>query len=613
MPQASPRPSSKRSGILLVGQLIRPHWKGLALALLAVLGETVADILEPWPIKIVVDNLLQAKKLSGRLAAFVFQLFGQDTFAILNFALAAVLMIAVVGAVSSYTEKYLTTSAAQWVAHDLRRMMYQRIQRLSLAEHGEARTGDLLTRVTSDIDAIQDFITSALLGIVINLLTLAGMIGVMFSINWRFTLIALSVAPVLFLVVYFYTTRIKKASRNVKRRESELLSGVAEVLTSIQVVQAFAREDYEDRRFEWESRQNVEAGLQARSMKAKLSPFVDIIVAAGTCMVLGYGARLVIAGQLTTGVLIVFLLYLGKTYKPMRDLSKMTNTVSRAAVSFERIQELLEMESRVRDMPGARKAPVFSGLIEFDHVTFSYDGVTEILKDVSVRIEPGQVAAIVGPSGTGKTTIAGLIPRFFDPQSGQVKIDGMDVRGFTLKSLRDQVSFVLQDTLLFRGTVWENIAYGKPDAPIEDTVHAAEQANAHDFIVNMPESYATMVGERGVTLSGGQRRRIAIARAIVRNTPILILDEPTSGLDAASEQLVTQALERLMKGRTSIVIAHHLSTIRNADVIFVIKDTGVVERGTHEALLAKGGVYAELHAIQTSGSGEAELRFDRVR
>src|SRR5438552_7739205 len=381
MPQVSPRPPSKRSGVLLIGQLIRPHWKGLALALLAVLGETAADILEPWPIKIVVDNLLQSKRLSGRWAAFVFQFFGQDTFAILYFALAAVLLIAVVGAVSSYTEKYLTTSAAQWVAHDLRRMTYQRIQRLSLAEHGEARTGDLLTRVTSDIDAIQDFITSALLGIVINLLTLAGMIGVMFYINWRFTLIALSVAPVLLLFVYFYTKRIKRPSRNVKRRESELLSGVAEVLTSIQVVQAFAREDYEDRRFEWESRQNVQAGLQARSMKAKLSPFVDIIVAAGTCMVLGYGARLVIAGQLTTGVLLVFLLYLGKTYKPMRDLSKMTNTVSRAAVSFERIQELLEMESRVRDLPGARKAPAFTGLIEFDHVTFSYDGVTEILKD----------------------------------------------------------------------------------------------------------------------------------------------------------------------------------------------------------------------------------------
>jgi subfamily B ATP-binding cassette protein MsbA len=585
----------------LIGQLIRPHWKALVIALLAVLGETLAGILEPWPIKVVVDNILQSKKLPGPWAALVLSLFGPNTFAVLNFALAAVLLIAVLGAVSAYTEKYLTTSVAQWVGHDLRRTMYQRIQRLSLAEHGESRTGDLLTRVTGDINAIQDFITTALLGIVINVLTLGGMLGVMFYIDWRFTLIGLSVAPVLFLVVYFYTKRIKTASRLVKRKESELLSGVAEGLTSIQVVQAFAREDYEDRRFDWESRQNVVAGLQARSIKARLSPIVDIIVAVGTCLVLGYGARLVIAGQLTTGELIVFLLYLGKTYKPMRDLSKMTNTFSKAAISFERIQELLEFESRVTDLPGARRVPQVRGQIEFDHVSFSYDGVTPVLKDVSLRIEPGQVVAIVGPSGTGKTTIAGLIPRFFDPQSGQVKIDGTDVRQFTLKSLRDQVSFVLQDTLLFRGTIWENIAYGKPDAEIEDTVRAAELANAHEFIVNMPLSYATMVGERGVTLSGGQRQRIAIARAIVRDTPILILDEPTSGLDAASERAVSRALEHLMKGRTTLVIAHHLDTIRRADAIFVIKDSEIVERGTHETLLANGGVYAELYAIQTAG------------
>src|ERR1700704_2739105 len=299
MPLLSARPFSKRSGMLLVGRLLRPHWKALAIAMLAVLGETLADILEPWPIKIVVDNILQSKKLPGPWAAFVFTFFGPHTFAILNFALAAVLLIAVVGAVSSYTEKYLTTSVAQWVAHELRRMMYQRIQRLSLAEHGESRTGDLLTRVTGDIDAIQDFITTALLGIVINVLTLGGMLGVMFYINWRFTLIGLSVAPVLFLVVFFYTKRIKKASRVVKKKESELLSAVAEVLTSIHVVQAFAREDYEDRRFNWESRQNVAAGLRARSIKARLSPIVDIIVAVGTCLVLGYGARLVFAGQLS--------------------------------------------------------------------------------------------------------------------------------------------------------------------------------------------------------------------------------------------------------------------------------------------------------------------------
>ncbi len=587
-------------GKLHIGQLIRPHWKALAFALVALLGETVADIAEPWPIKIVVDAVAKSKKLPSGLSALVTQWFGQDTIAILNFAIGLVIVIALVGAVSSYVEKYLTTSVGQWVAHDLRLLLYQRIQRLSLLEHGESRTGDLISRVTSDIDAVQDFITTAMLGIFINLLTLVGMIGVMFYINWRFTLIALSVAPVLFLVVYFYTRRIKKATRAVRKKESEMLSGLAEMLTSIQVVQAFAREDYEDRKFKWESKQSVEAALAARSMKARLSPIVDVIVAVGTCLVLGYGARLVLAGELSAGDLIIFLLYVGKTYKPMRELSKLTNTVSKAAIAFERIQEVMESESRVADLPLATHAPPFEGRVEFDHVSFSYGADIQILKDVSFRIEPGQVAAIVGPSGTGKTTIASLIPRFFDPQAGQIKIDGMDVKGFTLKSLRDQVSFVLQDTLLFSGTIWDNIAYGRPDAAPEDTIHAAELAHAHDFIVNMPLGYGTMVGERGVTLSGGQRRRIAIARAIVRNTPILILDEPTAGLDAASEQAVTEALEHLMKGRTCIVIAHHLHTIRNADVIFVIKDAEVVERGTHEELLARGGVYAALHEIQTT-------------
>ena len=601
--ESAARPLLTLAGMPLVGHLARSHWQPLALAFIAVLGETLADVLEPWPIKVVVDNILQGKKLPPRLEAIV-SLFPQNAFATLNFALSAVLLIAVIGAISSYGEKVLTTSVAQWVAHDLRRMVYQRIQRLSLAEHGESRAGDLLTRVTSDIDAVQDFITSALLGIVINVLTLVGMLGVMFYMNWRFTLVGLSVAPVMFFFVYVYTRQIKKASRLVKKREGELMSGVAEVLTSIQVVQAYAREDYEDRRFDWESRQNVAAGLRARNMKARLSPMVDLLVAVGTCLVLGYGARLVLSGALSTGQLIIFLMYLGKTYKPMRDLSKMTNTVSKATVSFERIQELLDMESRIRDLPDARPAPRFAGALVFDHVTFSYDGTTPILKDVSLRIEPGQVAAIVGPSGTGKTTIAGLIPRFFDPQEGRILIDGHNIREFTLKSLRDQVSFVLQDTLLFRGTVWENIAYGKPDAEIEDTVHAAEQANAHEFIVKMPESYATMVGERGTTLSGGQRRRISIARAIVRNTPILVLDEPTAGLDAASERFVTEALERLMKGRTSIVIAHHLNTIRHADIIFVVKDAEVVERGTYEELLARGGVFAGLHAIQSAGAGQ---------
>ena len=291
-------------------------------------------------------------------------------------------------------------------------------------------------------------------------------------------------------------------------------------------------------------------------------------------------------------------MYLKKTYKPIKDLSKMANTLSKAAVSYERIQEVLGVESAIRDLPGAQPAPALRGAIEFDRVTFGYEDDVHVLKDVSLSIEPGQVAAIVGPSGMGKSTIAGLVPRFFDPVSGAVKIDGTDIRQFTLKSLRDQISFVLQDSLLFRGTIWENIAYGRPDAEPEDTIRAAQLANAHDFIMGLPHGYGTMVGERGTTLSGGQRRRVAIARAIVRNTPILILDEPTTGLDAQSEHTVVEALERLMRGRTCLVIAHHLDTIQHADVIFVVKDSAIVERGTHESLLQAGGVYRDLVELQ---------------
>jgi subfamily B ATP-binding cassette protein MsbA len=421
----------------------------------------------------------------------------------------------------------------------------------------------------------------------------------MFYLHWRFTFIALSVAPVLFVVIYSYTRRIKSASRAVRKEEGVLLSIVEEVLTSIRVVKAFAREDYEQQRFDAESLANVEAGLEARTIKAKLSPLVEVIVAFGTCLVLWYGARLALAGQLSAGVLIVFLLYLGKMYKPMRDLSKMTDTVSKAIVGYERIQEVLDIESQVRDVRRARPAPRFKGQIEFNHVSFSYDAGKQALTDVSFTIEAGQVAAIVGPSGTGKTTLVSLIPRFYDPVSGFVGIDGTDVRRYRLRSLRDQISFVLQDTLLFRATVWENIAYGKPNATPAEIRRAAELADAHAFIEEMPDGYDTLVGDRGMSLSGGQRQRIAIARAIIRDTPILILDEPTAGLDAVSEQAVIGALDTLMKGRTSVVIAHHLGTIRHADVIFVLKDSELVEQGTHEALLARNGVYADLYRIQS--------------
>ncbi len=596
-------------GRLRLAEVLRPHWVAMSLAAVAVVGETAADLAQPWPLKIVLDYVLpkNPKHMPGWLAAIVHRVAGTNNLAILNVAIGAVVVIAIVGGASSYAEKYLTTSVGQWVTHDMRRTLYHHIHRLSLSQHDEARTGDLISRVTSDIEAIQDFITQALLGIAVDVLTIAGMVGVMFYLNWQFTLVALSVVPPLFVVVYFYTRRIKKAARDVRKKESELLSVVQEVLSSIRVVQAFAREDYEQKRFEGTSLANVETALRARVMKAKLAPIVDVIVAVGTCLVLGLGARLVLADRMEVGTLVVFVLYLASMYKPMRDLSKMTDTISKAFVGYERINEVLETESRVKDLPRARLAPAFKGLIEFEHVKFGYSEDVCVLEDVSFRIEPGKIVAFVGPTGAGKSTIISLVARFYDPQSGIVKIDGRDIRTYTLKSLRRQMSFVLQDTLLFRAPLWQNIAYGKPEAKRDEIVQAAQLANASEFIDKLPDGYDTMVGERGVTLSGGQRQRIAIARAILRGAPILILDEPTSSLDAASEQLVIEALERLMQGKTSIVIAHHLSTIQKADEIFVVKDCAVVEHGAHAELLSKGGVYADLYSLQRSPvEGEPE-------
>ena len=584
-----------------ITDLLYPHWKTLTFAFIAVIGTSITDVLEPWPLKLVFDHVFASKQLPDWLEPIVAYI-GTDKFSILNFAVLSVIAIAIFGAISSYCEKYLTTNVGQWVMHDLRRVLYSHIQRLSLSFHDRKRTGDLISRVTTDIDAVQSMISQVLLGMLVNVLTLFGMMLVMLYLNWAFTVIALVVAPALFFVVYHYTHRIKNASRALRRQEGEVVSVLEEVLSSIRVVKAFAREDYEQKRFERESRESVEKALAARNFKAKLPPIVEVIVAAGTCLVLWYGARLVLSGALTAGELLVFLLYLGKMYKPMRELSKMTDTISKASVGWERIREVLENETQVRDLRGAKQAPKFKGQIEFNNVSFSYDGgKTPVLSDLNLKIEPGQLAALVGPTGAGKTTIVSLLPRFYELTSGEIKIDGSDIRRYKQKSLREQISFVLQETLLFRATVAQNIAYGKPQATREEIIRAARLANADEFIDRMADGYDTMIGERGVTLSGGQRQRITIARAIIRNSPVLILDEPSAGLDAESEKLVFDALGNLMEGKTSIVIAHRLATVRSADVIFVVDQGRVVEQGTHDELLETGGLYSRLYELQFSG------------
>jgi subfamily B ATP-binding cassette protein MsbA len=364
------------------------------------------------------------------------------------------------------------------------------------------------------------------------------------------------------------------------------------------VIKAFAREEYEERRLDDESREAMDVALRARSVKAGLSPLVDIMVAAGTCVVLLVGVRMVLSGRLWPGTLLVFVIYLGKMYKPMKDLSKMTDTLSKAAVSFERIGELLDTESQVRDRPHAGAAPPFRGAIQLADVRFGYEPAHPVLRGVDLVVDAGQRAAIVGPTGSGKSTIMSLILRFYDPDAGRVSIDGHDIRDFTLKSLRDQISLVPQDPVLFHGPIWKNIGYGKPDATRQEIVRAATVANADDFITRLPQGYDTVIGERGDTLSGGQRQRIAIARAVIRQTPILLLDEPSAALDAESEELIFEALERLMEGKTSITVAHRMATVRRAHTIYVIDDGIVSGRGTHEQLLLTSPLYARLFQLQ---------------
>jgi len=582
-----------------IRNLLHPHWKALAIGLAAVGAETAAGLLEPWPLKVVFDSVLHTKKSPDWLSRMVL-LISHDNLTVLKIAALAVILIAAIGAVGTYVEKRTITEVGQRVMHELRRAFYWHTQRLSMSYHDHKQSGDVISTVTTDIDSIQSAITSGILDFLYYALTLLGMMGIMFYLDWRFTLIALSVLPALFVVVYTFTRRIKKASRELRKKEAQIVSTLQEVLSSIRIVKAFSREEYEQKRFEAESLESVDLALKARNIKAKLSPSVEIIVAAGTALVLWFGARQVLDGTLTPGILVVFFLYLGKMYKPMRELSKMTDTYSKAVVGYDRIRDFLAIDLQIKDLPDAAAAPQFQGAIEFEHVNFSYLSGREVLKDISLKVKPGQVAALVGPTGCGKSTLISLIPRFYDPQSGCIKIDGADVRRYTRRSVRQQMSFVLQETLLFRAPIWQNIAYGKPEATREEIIHAAELANADEFIRALPQGYDTMVGERGVTLSGGQRQRIAIARAIIRNSPILILDEPSTGLDAASEKLVMEGLDRLMKNKTTLMVAHRLVTVQNADVIFVLQDGVIREHGTHKQLLAAGGLYAKFYALQSS-------------
>jgi ABC-type multidrug transport system fused ATPase/permease subunit len=591
----------------LIGELLRPYRGWLAIILLATAVETAMGLAAPWPLKIVLDNVIGGDQPPGWLGESASWLPGEGIMQIAAFAGIATVIIAALGALASYLDNYYTESVGQWVANDLRVRVYDHLEHLPLAYYDTHQTGTLLSTITDDIATIQGFASSSTLGIAVDLLTIAGMLGLMFWLNWDFALIAVGVAPFLLLFVMRFRKAIKKATREVRRRESDMVGVVQQGLESIRVVNAFGRQELEEEHLQQASRAAVQAALKARRVKSLLSPVVAVTVSLCTAFVLWRGASLVLASAMTAGSLTVFLSYLHKFFKPVQDLAKMSGTIAQAAVGVERVRGILDIDMSIPERPDAREPGRLEGAIDFDRVAFAYDAASPVLKSVSFSVGAGQFVGIVGTTGSGKSTVVSLIPRFYDPTAGRVLIDGVDVRDYKLQGIRDQIGFVLQDTVLFRGTVRENIAYGRPDAAEKEILEAAKLANAHEFIVRMPEGYDTTVGERGLTLSGGQRQRLGIARAIIRNSPILILDEPTAALDSESENVVIEALERMMKGRTVITIAHRLSTIRDADKIVVLKDGAVSEQGNHEELLALGGEYAELHRLQ-AGAGATDRR-----
>jgi len=585
--------------LTFIGSLIRPYRSRLALILLAMLLETVMGLAAPWPLKVILDNVVGNHQLAPWLRHFLGPVTeNPHRLHVAALASLAFILIAVAGSVATYVDNYYTESVGQWVAHDLRMRVYQHLQKLSLGYYSTHETGTILSTLTGDIQTIEGFASSSTLNILVDMLTILCMLGLMFWLNWDFTLIAVALTPFLLLFVSRFKKAVKKATHEVRKEQSEIVSVVQQGLQSIQVVKAFGQEKAEEALLYGVSQAAVAAALKARKIKAILSPVVSTTVAVCTAIVLWRGAALILRGSMTVGELTVYLAYLTKFFKPVKDLATTTNAIAQAAVGAERVRAILDTTDRIPESPDGLQPETLEGQIEFNHIAFGYDSKFPVLKDVSFRVDPGQFVGVVGPTGSGKSTIMSLIPRFYDVQAGQVLIDGHDVRDYKLKELRDQIGYVLQDTILFRGTIRDNIAFGRPDASLAEIIAAAKVANAHDFISAMPLGYDTLVGDRGSTLSGGQRQRIGIARVVVRNSPILLLDEPTAALDSESEKLVIEALERVAEGKTVIAIAHRLSTIRNADKIVVISEGAAVEEGSHDELMERDGIYAGLHRAQ---------------
>ncbi len=578
---------------------LKPYWRHVLVSVVLMVVGTGLSLLTPWPLKILVDHVLEGlplpEILAGPLGAVA-----DDPVRLLLLTVVAGLLITLAHSGMNVLSKYVDTGIEQNMVLDIRSDLYQHTQRLSLAYHDKRKTGRVIFAINNQGSSAAGLVMS-FQPLIQNLLTLVGMFWIVLTIDRQLALLSLAVIPGLYYSVGYYARRIVPEVRRVRNLEMESISIVHEAISMLRVVLAFGREDHEFHRFHRQGKEAVDARVKVTIGETLFSMAVNMSTAGGTALVLGFGAFRALNGHLTVGELLVVMTYISSVYKPLEAIIYTISSLQQKLVSLEHVFGLMDRDPDIRDAPGALALDGARGDLSFEEVSFSYEGRSGVLEDIDFRARPGDLVGVVGPTGAGKTTLVSLIPRFYDIQKGQILLDGHDIRTLQLKSLRSQVSLVLQEPVLFSGTIADNIRYGRLEASAAEVEEAARAANAHDFIQRLPETYETTLGERGVKVSVGERQRICIARAFLKDAPILILDEPTSAVDSRTEAIILEALNRLMRGRTTFLISHRLAAVRHADRILVVDEGRLVEQGTHDELMRQEGLYHELYQTQMEG------------